>query len=83
VLPPPLPQQVDVLEVILERIPTVRQDGGQPVVVFDLDGTLYDSRPRTLAILAEYADEVRSDYPDVSACLDQLGIGRRKVDPIK
>ncbi|RLB57325.1 MAG: haloacid dehalogenase-like hydrolase [Deltaproteobacteria bacterium] len=75
-LPPPLPQQVDVLEVILERIPMMREEGGQPVVVFDLDGTLYDSRPRTLAVLAEYADEVRADYPDVSECLDQLDIGR-------
>lgn len=32
-----------------------------PVVVFDLDGTLMDNRPRTLAILAELAHELRGE----------------------
>jgi hypothetical protein len=32
-----------------------------PVVVFDLDGTLMDNRPRTLAILQELADELRRE----------------------
>ena len=32
-----------------------------PVVVFDLDGTLMDNRPRTLAILQELANELRVD----------------------
>ncbi len=31
-----------------------------PVVVFDLDGTLMDNRPRTLVILREFAAELRS-----------------------
>jgi hypothetical protein len=32
-----------------------------PVVVFDLDGTLMDNRPRTAAILQELAHELRSE----------------------
>ena len=32
-----------------------------PVVVFDLDGTLMDNRPRTLAILKELAQELRGE----------------------
>ena len=32
-----------------------------PVVVFDLDGTLMDNRPRTLAILQELAIELKSE----------------------
>jgi hypothetical protein len=32
-----------------------------PVVVFDLDGTLMDNRPRTLAILQELAHELRAE----------------------
>ena len=32
-----------------------------PVVVFDLDGTLMDNRPRTLAILRELAEELRGE----------------------
>jgi hypothetical protein len=76
VRPPPLPQQVDVLSGILEQIPIIRENGGEPVVVFDLDGTLYDNRPRTLAVLAEYADEVRGEFPDVAERLDELDVER-------
>jgi hypothetical protein len=50
--------------------------GEQPIVVFDLDGTLFDNRPRTLEILAEYAEEVRGEFPDVAACLDELSTER-------
>jgi hypothetical protein len=36
-------------------VQTVKAGKTQPVVVFDLDATLYDNRPRTLAILKEWA----------------------------
>lgn len=32
-----------------------------PVVVFDLDGTVMDNRPRTVAILQEFATELRAE----------------------
>jgi hypothetical protein len=75
VRPPPLPQQIDVLQRVLERVATMQDDGGPPpFVVFDLDGTLYDNRQRTLQILTEYADEVELEYPEVAGCLRPLEV---------
>jgi hypothetical protein len=46
-----------------------RVEAGPPsVVVFDLDGTLMDNRPRVVAILHELADEWRHRHPDAAAC---------------
>jgi len=41
-------------------------------VVFDLDATLYDHRPRTLQILMEYAQSVRGRMPEVATKLATL-----------
>lgn len=69
--PPPLPHQIVVLDRVLER---VSQSAGSatPLVVFDLDGTLYDNRPRTVQILLEYADEVADQFPEVAEALGAL-----------
>lgn len=40
---------------IAEQVAKTRAAGQTPVVVFDLDHTLFDGRPRTLVILAEFA----------------------------
>ena len=73
VRPPPLPHQLSVLHRVLERITQMDGETGRaPVVVFDLDATLYDNRPRTLQVLMEYAEEVRDDFPDVAAALATL-----------
>lgn len=40
---------------VAERVTAAKGIGRTPVVVFDLDHTLYDGRPRTLVILAEFA----------------------------
>ncbi len=40
----------------LASIARVKDDGKTPVVVFDLDGTLFDNGARTWAILAEFAE---------------------------
>ncbi len=45
--------------------------GGAPVVVFDLDGTLIDNRPRTCAILHELGEHWRSTRPAVAETLLQ------------
>ncbi|MEM9192395.1 MAG: HAD family hydrolase, partial [Myxococcota bacterium] len=74
--PPPLPQQIDVLQRILERVAGIAEAGGIPVVVFDLDGTLFDNRPRTLQILLDYADEVEDEFADVAGCLRSLTVER-------
>jgi len=73
VRPPPLPHQLSILRTVLERITQIDGEAGRaPVVVFDLDATLYDNRPRTLQILMEYAEEVRVEYPDVASAIATL-----------
>jgi hypothetical protein len=54
----PFPEQQALLSRIVSRC---RSAPGEPpaVVVFDLDGTLMDNRPRTAAILRELASELR------------------------
>jgi hypothetical protein len=42
---------------------------GTPVLVFDLDGTLMDNRPRVVAILHELAEAWRRKHPDAAALL--------------
>lgn len=46
-----------------------------PVVVFDLDGTLMDNRPRTLAILREFAGHCRPRDPELARRLDGAHAG--------
>ena len=43
-------------EELLKRVHQSIKDGNNPVVVFDLDGTLFDNGPRTWHILAEFAE---------------------------
>jgi len=77
VQPPPLPTQIDVLQRVLDRVTVAAADGGPvPVVVFGLDGTLFDTRPRTLQILLEYADEVAADDVDLANALRELSAER-------
>ena len=40
-----------------------RDDAGPPVLVLDLDGTLMDNRPRTVAILHDLAERWREAHP--------------------
>jgi hypothetical protein len=42
-----------------------------PVVVFDLDGTLFDNRPRTRAILSELSDSWRASHPETATLLSR------------
>jgi hypothetical protein len=61
-------EQKALLDDIVERC---RADGKArtPVVVFDLDGTLMDNRPRTAAILRELGETWREKHPDVAKTL--------------
>lgn len=54
------------LESIIDAART-RGAEGAPVVVFDLDGTLMDNRPRVVAILHELAEVWRDEYPEAAA----------------
>ena len=56
----PLAEQQALMSRIVARC-KVTPGQPSPVVVFDLDGTLMDNRPRTLAILKELAHELRAE----------------------
>lgn len=64
-------EQARLLHAVLERVRAT--DGARaPVVVFDLDGTLVDNRPRTSAILHELADKWKATRPAVAAVLREI-----------
>ena len=74
-LPPPLPHQVQVLQNVLDRVSVAAVDGGPPpIVVFGIDGALFDSRPRTLQVLHDYADEIDGDEPELASALRSLAV---------
>lgn len=52
----------------MERVLTLRERRQPAVVVFDLDGTLMDNRPRVVAILQELAEHWRGPHPEAAAC---------------
>lgn len=69
VRPPPLPHQIDVLRLVVDR---TRDHHGVPLIAFDLDGTLFDNRYRTLRIVQEYAASIAAGDPELSAQLGKL-----------
>ncbi len=75
VRPPPLPHQLDVLRRVLTRV-AEHPHKPAPVVVFDLDATLFDNRPRTLEILMELREEVMGPDPDLADALLSLEVDR-------
>jgi hypothetical protein len=65
--------------VLFERIlgRCERRWGGAPsVVVFDLDGTLFDNRPRTCAILHELASAWEGKEPQIAARLRSVEVAQ-------
>ncbi len=63
-------QQETVLRGVLRRC-RAEKAHGTPIVVFDLDGTLMDNRPRTLAILREFAKRCRDRDAALAERLEQ------------
>lgn len=55
------------LRSILDRV-RQQAEAGPAVLVFDLDGTLMDNRPRVVAILHELAHAWRDRHPEAAAC---------------
>jgi hypothetical protein len=66
-------EQVDLLSNVIARVRAHRHTlaTALPAVVFDLDGTLLDSRPRSCAILHELAEEWRERHPELAARMRQ------------
>jgi hypothetical protein len=65
--------QRDLLEKVLSRCKNSDPHSPPPVVVFDLDGTLMDNRPRSIVILHELAELWASREPEISAKLKRTG----------
>lgn len=63
-------QQHATLRAVLRRCRTEKAHA-TPIVVFDLDGTLMDNRPRTLAILREFAGRCRDRDAALADRLDK------------
>lgn len=63
--------QAELLRSLVERS-RPKSGEARPVVVFDLDGTIFDNRPRTVAILKAYAEKVRHARPDLAEKLGAL-----------
>ena len=53
---------------ILDQVRALRAARAPAVIVFDLDGTLLDNRPRVVAILHELGEHWRGLHPEAAAC---------------
>lgn len=62
-----------VLSNVLENVKTAYTKQDRPIVIFDLDGALFDSRPRVQQILKEYAtEELKGVRPEMAQKLTAL-----------
>ena len=66
-----LPTQSEKLAAVVARVREIGA-GRAPLVVFDLDGTLMDNRPRTCAIMADLAEKWRVSHPREAALLKTM-----------
>jgi hypothetical protein len=67
----PRERQAELLRALIGRLERARKNV-TPLVVFDLDGTLLDNRPRTCAILRELAGHWRESKPAQAALLEAI-----------
>lgn len=79
--PPPPPGPASpvsnpaVLSKVMEDVKAAFNKQERPMVVFDLDGTIFDTRPRILQILKEYGDqELKTVRPEAAARLSTLQV---------
>jgi beta-phosphoglucomutase-like phosphatase (HAD superfamily) len=68
---PPKPDEA--LAAILTAIEAAKADNLDPLLVFDLDGTLYDNAARTLRILLEFAHQHGHELPEVLTTVQKMG----------
>ena len=65
-------QSLEYASSVLARVEKVRGEGKLPLVVLDLDLTLFDNRPRTRHILQDYIHSKVSDVRQQSAAMERL-----------
>jgi hypothetical protein len=73
-------ERAALLRAIIERARERSGAAACPVIVFDLDGTLIDNRPRVVAILHELGEHWRTTHPVaaercLAATVDDIGYG--------
>lgn len=76
----PAADRANLLRRVIERARERAAAGACPVIVFDLDGTLIDNRPRVVAILHELGEHWRERHPEAAArcraaTVDKIGYG--------
>lgn len=57
---------------LFDKVSATRAAGKEPIVVLDLDGTLYNNQHRTLRILQEFAHSKGAEAPELVAAVDGL-----------
>jgi hypothetical protein len=67
----PRERQAGLLRAVVDKLAHARKSV-TPLVVFDLDGTLLDNRPRTCAIMRELAERWRGSMPEQAARLEGI-----------
>ena len=59
------------LQGLIDKIEKNTEEDISSVVIFDLDGTLFDNRPRTLHILTEIASRYEENVPQLANVIDR------------
>lgn len=68
-------KQYDILTAIVESCQNLSQAGEHPVVIFDLDSTLFDNGPRIHQIMLEYAEaHALEDIKSELLAMDNRGL---------
>jgi hypothetical protein len=72
-----------VLEQVAEAVRMHDKASGTPVVVFDLDDTLFSSASRTIVIVHEFAREpqIRAEFPQAAAKMESALVSDMKYGP--
>lgn len=71
---------------VLERVDDVTAGGDLPLVVFDLDSTLFSTKQRNLAILEEFAAEHAGEFPELAGhveALEPADMGWNTLQPVR
>jgi len=64
--------QNEALEEVVENIRKKTRKQVSTLAIFDLDGTLFDNRPRTMFILREIAEKFADELPELEASFDNF-----------
>ena len=67
------------LQRILDRIHVKTKRQASSVVIFDLDGTLFDNRPRTMYIMRQIADQFYAQMPQLVGAVENGEMARLGV----